>query len=44
MELDPYGQPYSAAGASQREVRDLCEMMGMVKDVLADGLVTEEEA
>ena len=30
MELDPHGQPYGTPGASRREIRDLCEMMGIV--------------
>ena len=44
MDFDPHGQPYGAVNASRRTVRDLCEMLGVVKGVLADGRLVEEEA
>lgn len=39
-----HGQPDSRYNAERRAERDLCEMLGLAKGVLADGRVNEEEA
>lgn len=44
MELDPHGQPPSAVNAPRRTVRDICEMFGVVKGLIADGALNEKEA
>lgn len=44
MDLDPHGQPYAPVNAPRRTVRDLSEMLGVVKGVLFDGAVSEQEA
>ena len=42
---DPHGQPLNVRfNRAQRAERDLSEMLGLVKGVLADGSVSEEEA
>lgn len=40
----PHGQPDPAYNRMRRIDRDLAEMLGVVKGVLADGLVTTDEA
>lgn len=42
--LDPHGQPDPQFNAMRRAERDVCELLGLVKGVLADGVVSEEEA
>lgn len=42
--MDRHGQPDPRFNAVQRIKRDLAEMLGLAKGVLADGDVTEEEA
>ena len=45
MDLDPHGQPFNLRfNRARRAERDLSEMLGLAKGVLADGLVTEAEA
>ncbi len=45
MDLDPHGQPYNVRfNRARRAERDLSEMLGLVKGVLADGQVTASEA
>lgn len=45
MELDPHGQPFNLRfNRARRAERDLSEMLGLAKGVLADGVVTEAEA
>jgi NAD-dependent DNA ligase len=42
---DPHGQPYNVAfNRSRRTERDLSELLGLAKGVLADGVVNEAEA
>jgi hypothetical protein len=43
--LDPHGQPLSGyLNRAHRTERDLSEMLGLAKDMLADGIVNDEEA
>jgi hypothetical protein len=42
--FDSYGQPHQYFNAGRRADRDLSEMLGLVKGVLADGVVTDDEA
>jgi hypothetical protein len=43
--LDPHGQPVNVAfNRRRRTERDLSEMLGLVKGVLADGVVNDDEA
>jgi hypothetical protein len=43
--LDPHGQPFNVRfNRARRAERDLSEMLGLAKGVLADGAVTEAEA
>jgi NAD-dependent DNA ligase len=45
VELDPHGQPFNLRfNRARRAERDLSEMLGLAKGVLADGVVTEAEA
>jgi NAD-dependent DNA ligase len=45
MSTDPHGQPLNIRfNRARRAERDLCEMLGMVKGVLADGVVNPAEA
>ena len=45
MSIDPHGQPLNLRfNRARRAERDLCEMLGIVKGVLADGVVNEAEA
>jgi len=45
VDLDPHGQPFNLRfNRARRAERDLSEMLGLAKGVLADGLVTEAEA
>jgi NAD-dependent DNA ligase len=45
MMLDPHGQPYGVQfNAARRTERDLSEMLGLVKAMLVDGVVTDVEA
>lgn len=44
-EIDPHGQPYNLRfNRARRAERDLSELLGLAKGVLADGVVTEPEA
>jgi NAD-dependent DNA ligase len=44
-QLDPHGQPFNVRfNAARRAERDLSEMLGLVKGLLADGVVTDTEA
>jgi hypothetical protein len=44
-ELDPHGQPYNILfNAARRTERDLSEMLGLAKGMLADGVINDEEA
>ncbi len=44
-QLDPHGQPLNLRfNRARRAERDVSEMLGLVKGVLADGVVTEPEA
>lgn len=44
-ELDPHGQPYNILfNAARRTERDLSEMLGLAKGMLADGIINDEEA
>ena len=43
--LDPHGQPFNVRfNRARRAERDLCELLGLAKGLLADGVITEEEA
>ena len=43
--LDPHGQPFNVRfNRARRAERDLSEMLGLVKGVLADGVVSDSEA
>ena len=43
--LDPHGQPYSVHfNAARRAERDLSELLGLAKGLLADGSLSEAEA
>lgn len=43
--LDPHGQPYNVAfNRARRTERDLSEMLGLAKGMLADGVVNTDEA
>jgi hypothetical protein len=43
--LDPHGQPLSGdLNRARRTERDLSEMLGLAKGMLADGIVNDEEA
>lgn len=43
--LDPHGQPYGVQfNRAGRCERDLCEMLGLAKGMLADGVVNADEA
>jgi hypothetical protein len=45
VSLDPDGQPFNLAfNRARRTERDISEMLGLVKGLLADGVVTEAEA
>jgi hypothetical protein len=45
MDTDPHGQPYNVRfNRARRAERDLTEMLGLVKGLLADGVVTDAEA
>jgi NAD-dependent DNA ligase len=45
MTLDPHGQPLSGyMNRARRTERDLSEMLGLAKGMLADGIVNDEEA
>jgi hypothetical protein len=45
MDLDPHGQPYNLRfNRARRAERDLSEMLGLVKGLLADGVVNDAEA
>ena len=45
MGLDPDGQPLNLAfNRARRTERDISEMLGLVKGLLCDGLVTDDEA
>ncbi len=45
MTSDPQGQPYNLRfNRARRAERDLSEMLGLVKGLLADGVVTEAES
>ena len=45
VELDPHGQPFNVAfNRARRTERDLSEMLGLVKGMLVDGVVTDDEA
>ena len=45
MSADPHGQPFNLRfNRARRAERDLSEMLGLVKGVLADGVVTQAEA
>jgi hypothetical protein len=44
-QLDPHGQPFNLRfNRARRAERDLSEFLGMAKGLVADGVVTEEEA
>ena len=44
-DLDPHGQPYGAYfNRARRTERDLSEMLGLAKGILADGVVNDLEA
>jgi len=44
-DLDPHGQPYGVLfNRAARTERDLSEMLGVAKGMLADGVVNEQEA
>ncbi|OFW05684.1 MAG: hypothetical protein A3H96_11530 [Acidobacteria bacterium RIFCSPLOWO2_02_FULL_67_36] len=43
--LDPHGQPYNVLfNRARRTERDLSEMLGLAKGMLADGIIDEDEA
>jgi len=45
MGLDPHGQPFNVRfNRARRAERDLSEMLGLAKGLLADGTVTDDEA
>lgn len=45
MMLDPDGQALNLAfNRARRTERDVCELLGLAKGLLADGVVTESEA
>jgi BRCA1 C Terminus (BRCT) domain len=45
MMLDPDGQPVNLAwNRARRTERDICELLGLAKGLLADGMVTEAES
>jgi hypothetical protein len=45
MTLDPDGQPVNLAfNRARRTERDICELLGLAKGLLADGVVTEAES
>jgi hypothetical protein len=45
MSLDPHGQPFNLRfNRARRAERDLSEMLGLAKGLLADGIVSEAEA
>ena len=44
MNTDPHGQPFKIRfNRARRAERDLCEMLGLVKGMLADGVVNDQE-
>lgn len=44
-DLDPHGQPFNVLfNRARRTERDLSEMLGLAKGMLADGVVNEDEA
>lgn len=44
-ELDPHGQPLNIRfNRARRAERDLCELLGLARGLLADGVVTPGEA
>ena len=44
-ELDPHGQPLNLSfNRARRAERDLCELLGLVRGLLADGSVSQDEA
>jgi hypothetical protein len=44
-ELDPHGQPLNVRfNRAHRTERDLCELLGLARGLLADGSITEAEA
>src|SRR3990167_5673414 len=44
-DLDPHGQPYNVQfNRARRTERDLSEMLGLAKGMLADGIINDEEA
>jgi NAD-dependent DNA ligase len=44
-ELDPHGQPYNVLfNRARRTERDLSELLGLAKGMLADGIVNDHEA
>jgi hypothetical protein len=45
MALDPYGQPFNLRfNRARRAERDLSEMLGLAKGVLADGAISAQDA
>jgi hypothetical protein len=43
--LDPHGQPLNISfNRARRAERDLCELLGLARGLIADGIVTEAEA
>jgi len=43
--LDPHGQPYNATlNRARRTERDVAELLGLAKGMLADGVVNDDEA
>lgn len=45
MDLDPHGQPYALGYNQQRRTtRDVCELLGLAKGMLIDGVVSDDEA
>ena len=47
-EIDPHGQPFNVkfnrARRAERDLCDLCELLGLARGLLADGVVTADEA
>jgi hypothetical protein len=44
-DLDPHGQPYNVlSNRAPRTERDLSEVLGLAKGMLADGVINDEEA
>jgi hypothetical protein len=44
-EFDPHGQPFNIKfNRARRAERDLCEVLGLARGLLADGVVTADEA